>query len=100
MKLNYVIEFVADMDRAVKFYRDVLGLSPKVPLIQLERILHLFLLRRTWCVPRGVAVVGADLVVIVFILGQAGGGDKRARGRERRVVDTRDADQDDRAQTR
>jgi lactoylglutathione lyase len=29
MKLNYVIEFVADMDRAVKFYRDVLGLSLK-----------------------------------------------------------------------
>jgi len=26
MKLNYVIEFVADMDRAVKFYRDLLGL--------------------------------------------------------------------------
>ena len=26
MKLNYVIEFVADMDRAVGFYRDVLGL--------------------------------------------------------------------------
>jgi lactoylglutathione lyase len=26
MKLNYVIEFVADMDRAVSFYRDVLGL--------------------------------------------------------------------------
>jgi catechol 2,3-dioxygenase-like lactoylglutathione lyase family enzyme len=29
MKLNYVIEFVADMDRGVKFYRDVLGLSLK-----------------------------------------------------------------------
>ena len=29
MKLNYVIEFVADMDRAVKFYRDVLGLVLK-----------------------------------------------------------------------
>jgi len=29
MKLHYVIEFVADMDRAVKFYRDVLGLSLK-----------------------------------------------------------------------
>jgi len=29
MKLNYVIEFVADMDRAVKFYRDALGLSLK-----------------------------------------------------------------------
>ena len=29
MKLNYEIEFVADMDRAVKFYRDVLGLSLK-----------------------------------------------------------------------
>jgi lactoylglutathione lyase len=26
MKLNYVIQFVADMDRAVRFYRDVLGL--------------------------------------------------------------------------
>jgi lactoylglutathione lyase len=26
MKLNYAIKFVADMDRAVKFYRDVLGL--------------------------------------------------------------------------
>jgi len=26
MKLNYVIEFVADMDRAVRFYRDALGL--------------------------------------------------------------------------
>jgi catechol 2,3-dioxygenase-like lactoylglutathione lyase family enzyme len=30
MKLNYVIEFVADMDRAVKFYRDVLGVSLKL----------------------------------------------------------------------
>jgi len=28
-KLSYVIEFVADMDRAVKFYRDVLGLTLK-----------------------------------------------------------------------
>ena len=26
MKLNYVIQFVADMNHAVKFYRDVLGL--------------------------------------------------------------------------
>jgi predicted enzyme related to lactoylglutathione lyase len=26
VKLKYVIKFVADMDRAVKFYRDVLGL--------------------------------------------------------------------------
>jgi len=29
MKLNYVIKFVDDMDRAVKFHRDVLGLSLK-----------------------------------------------------------------------
>jgi catechol 2,3-dioxygenase-like lactoylglutathione lyase family enzyme len=29
MKLTYVIEFVADMDRAVTFYRDVLGLPLK-----------------------------------------------------------------------
>jgi|SRR5882724_1487406 len=29
MKLNYVIKFVGDMDRAVKFYRDVLGLPLK-----------------------------------------------------------------------
>jgi predicted enzyme related to lactoylglutathione lyase len=29
MKLNYVIEFVADMDNAVKFYRDIIGLSLK-----------------------------------------------------------------------
>ena len=29
MKLNYVIEFVANRDNAVKFYRDVLGLSLK-----------------------------------------------------------------------
>ena len=29
MKLNYVIKFVADMDRAVRFYRDVLGLPLK-----------------------------------------------------------------------
>src|ERR1700755_3096966 len=29
MKLNYVIEFVGDMDPAVKFYRDVLGLPLK-----------------------------------------------------------------------
>ncbi len=29
MKLNYVIKFVADMDRAVRFYRDVLGLALK-----------------------------------------------------------------------
>ena len=29
MKLNYVIKFVAEMDRAVKFYRDVLGLPLK-----------------------------------------------------------------------
>lgn len=28
-KLSYVIEFVADMDRAVKFYRDVLGFPLK-----------------------------------------------------------------------
>jgi predicted enzyme related to lactoylglutathione lyase len=26
-KLQYVIEFVADMDRAVKFYRDTVGLA-------------------------------------------------------------------------
>ncbi len=29
MKLSYVIKFVGDMDRAVKFYRDVLGLPLK-----------------------------------------------------------------------
>jgi predicted enzyme related to lactoylglutathione lyase len=29
VKLNYVIKFVADMDRAVKFYRDTLGLPLK-----------------------------------------------------------------------
>jgi predicted enzyme related to lactoylglutathione lyase len=29
MKLSYVIKFVADMDRAVKFCRDVLGLHLK-----------------------------------------------------------------------
>ena len=29
MKLQYVIKFVADMDRAVSFYRDVLGLPIK-----------------------------------------------------------------------
>lgn len=28
-KLSYVIEFVADMDRAVKFYRDTMGLPVK-----------------------------------------------------------------------
>jgi lactoylglutathione lyase len=28
-KLTHIIEFVADMDRAVKFYRDVLGLTLK-----------------------------------------------------------------------
>ena len=29
IKLSHVIEFVADMDRAVKFYRDVIGLPLK-----------------------------------------------------------------------
>jgi predicted enzyme related to lactoylglutathione lyase len=29
LKLKYIIEFVADMDRAVKFYRDVVGLELK-----------------------------------------------------------------------
>ena len=29
MKLNYVIKFVGDMDRAVRFYRDVLGFPLK-----------------------------------------------------------------------
>jgi predicted enzyme related to lactoylglutathione lyase len=29
LKLKYIIEFVADMDRAVKFYRDVVGLQLK-----------------------------------------------------------------------
>ena len=29
MKLNYVIKFVDDMDRAVEFFRDVLGLPLK-----------------------------------------------------------------------
>jgi len=38
MKLNYVIKFVADMDRAVEFYRDVLGLPPEVQIPQQERI--------------------------------------------------------------
>lgn len=28
-KLSYAIEFVGDMDRAVKFYRDVMGLPLK-----------------------------------------------------------------------
>ncbi|HEV2313857.1 MAG TPA: VOC family protein [Candidatus Acidoferrales bacterium] len=28
-KLSYVIEFVEDMDRAVKFYRDIIGLPLK-----------------------------------------------------------------------
>jgi len=29
LKLNYIIKFVTDMDRAVKFYRDTLGLPLK-----------------------------------------------------------------------
>jgi catechol 2,3-dioxygenase-like lactoylglutathione lyase family enzyme len=29
MRLNYAIKFVADMDKAVAFYRDTLGLEPK-----------------------------------------------------------------------
>jgi len=29
MKFSYVIKFVADMNRAVEFYRDVLGFQPK-----------------------------------------------------------------------
>jgi catechol 2,3-dioxygenase-like lactoylglutathione lyase family enzyme len=29
MRLNYAIKFVAEMDKAVAFYRDALGLSPK-----------------------------------------------------------------------
>jgi lactoylglutathione lyase len=29
LKLKYIIEFVADMDRAVKFYRDLVGLELK-----------------------------------------------------------------------
>lgn len=29
MKLNYAIKFVSDMDRALKFYRDVLGFPLK-----------------------------------------------------------------------
>jgi lactoylglutathione lyase len=28
-KLSYIIEFVADMDRAIRFYRDVIGLPVK-----------------------------------------------------------------------
>jgi predicted enzyme related to lactoylglutathione lyase len=28
-RLSYIIEFVADMDRAIKFYRDVIGLPLK-----------------------------------------------------------------------
>lgn len=28
-KLSYIIEFVADMDRAIEFYRDVIGLPLK-----------------------------------------------------------------------
>jgi predicted enzyme related to lactoylglutathione lyase len=28
-KLSYIIEFVSDMDRAIKFYRDVIGLPLK-----------------------------------------------------------------------
>jgi catechol 2,3-dioxygenase-like lactoylglutathione lyase family enzyme len=28
-KLSHIIEFVADMDRAVAFYRDAIGLPPK-----------------------------------------------------------------------
>ena len=30
MKLTYVMKFVSDMDRAVRFYRDTLGLPLKV----------------------------------------------------------------------
>jgi len=29
MRLNYAIKFVSDMDKAVIFYRDTLGLEPK-----------------------------------------------------------------------
>ncbi len=29
VRLGYIIEFVADMDRAIKFYRDVMGLPLK-----------------------------------------------------------------------
>lgn len=29
MRLNYAIKFVSDMDKAIAFYRDTLGLEPK-----------------------------------------------------------------------
>ena len=29
MRLSYVIKFVSDMDKAIAFYRDTLGLEPK-----------------------------------------------------------------------
>ena len=29
MRLNYAIEFVSDMDKAIAFYRDTLGLEPR-----------------------------------------------------------------------
>jgi catechol 2,3-dioxygenase-like lactoylglutathione lyase family enzyme len=40
MKLGYVIKFVADTKRAVKFYRDLPGLPLKVRVSRLERICH------------------------------------------------------------
>ena len=35
-QLRYAIKFVADMDKAVKFYRDVLGLKVKFQSPRLE----------------------------------------------------------------
>jgi catechol 2,3-dioxygenase-like lactoylglutathione lyase family enzyme len=37
-QLRYVIKFVADMDKAVKFHRDVLGLKVKFESPGLERV--------------------------------------------------------------
>lgn len=37
MKLSYVIKFVADMNRAVKFYRDVLTTRRALPRTRVSR---------------------------------------------------------------
>lgn len=37
-QLRYEIEFVVDMDKAVKFYRDVLGLKGEIRIARLERV--------------------------------------------------------------
>jgi catechol 2,3-dioxygenase-like lactoylglutathione lyase family enzyme len=67
-RLRYVIKFVADMDKAVKFYRDVMGCGSSKPPVSWQE------LASAWCVS---AMIRDSLLLPMFLQAVGSARDER-----------------------